>query len=80
MYPANLDWSSQTAWSSGTSGHILNTKGGVTFAVTNQTLTITNNFVGQLKRIVSSGSETSRVYSGGVAIGYAYLIFDIQGA
>ena len=56
------------------------TKGGVTFAVTNSTVTITNNFIGQLKIGYDANGETSRAYSGGVAVGYAYLIFDLQGA
>lgn len=80
MYPANLDWNSNTTFSSGTSGNNLQTRGGVTFSVTSTTLTIRNNFIGQLKKILSSGTETSRAYSGGVGIGYAYLIFDLQGA
>ena len=81
MYPANLDWSSTTSlYIGGNYGTVRHTKGGVTFAVTNQTLTITNNFIGQLKIGSDSSGETSRDYRGGVAIGYAYLIFDIQGA
>lgn len=76
MYPANLEWSSETAITFGSAGsHVGYTKGGVTFAVTNQTLTITNNFIGQVKTV--SGS---RVPSGGLPIGYAYLIFDLDGA
>ena len=80
MYPANLEWSSVSSLDISTSGHIAHTKGGVTFSVTNQTLTITNNFIGQMKRFVISGNETSRASQGGVAIGYAYLIFDLDGA
>jgi hypothetical protein len=80
MYTASLDWTSDTAFSSGTNGNQLQTKGGVSYAVTNSTLTITNNMVGQMKRFLSSGSETSRGTQGGVAVGYAYLIFDLQGA
>ena len=80
MYTASLDWTSETAFSAGTGGNVLHTKGGVVYSVTNSTLTITNNMIGQLKRNLSSGSETGRSYQGGVAVGYAYLIFDLQGA
>ena len=80
MYTASLDWTSTTTFSAGTGGNQLHTKGGVSYAVTSSTLTITNNMVGQMKRFLSSGTETYRAYEGGVAIGYAYLIFDLQGA
>ena len=80
MYTASLDWTSTTTFSSGTNGNQLQTKGGVSYAVTSSTLTITNNMVGQMKRFLSSGSETSRTSQGGVEVGYAYLIFDTQGA
>jgi hypothetical protein len=36
--------------------------------------------IGQVKRFFYGGTETSRGYVGGVAVGYAYLIFDLQGA
>ena len=80
MYTSTLDWTSEASTSFGTNGHIKQTKGGVSYSVTDSTLTITNNMVGQVKKFVSSGSETSRLTQGGVAVGYAYLIFDLQGA
>jgi len=80
MYTASLDWTSTTTFSAGTRGNQIQTKGGVSYAVTSSTLTITNNMVGQMKRLYDSTGETSRAYSGGVAVGYAYLIFDLQGA
>jgi len=80
MYTASLDWTSTTTFSAGTGGNQLQTKGGVSYAVTSSTLTITNNMVGQMKRFLSGGTETSRSSQGGVAVGYAYLIFDLQGA
>jgi len=80
MYTASLDWTSETAFSSGSTGNELHTRGGVSYAVTSSTLTITNNMIGQMKRFLSSGTETSRSSVGGVAVGYAYLIFDLQGA
>lgn len=81
MYPANLYWESETKLQIGSNfENNRYTKGGVTFAVTNSTVTITNNFIGQLKIGYDASGETSRAYSGGVAVGYAYLIFDLQGA
>lgn len=84
MYTASLDWTSNAGQTTNNSANELRTKGGVSYAVTNSTLTITNNMVGQVKKFFSlTGSgfqETSRTTQGGVAVGYAYLIFDLQGA
>tara|TARA_S200002703_G_scaffold159046_1_gene171248 strand:+ start:281 stop:865 length:585 start_codon:yes stop_codon:yes gene_type:complete len=84
MYTASLDWTSTTAQTTSTSANQLQTKGGVSYAVTSSTLTITNNMVGQVQKFFSMGGsgfqETSRFTQGGVGVGYAYLIFDLQGA
>jgi len=84
MYTASMDWTSNAGQTTNISANELQTKGGVSYAVTNSTLTITNNMVGQMKRTFSLQSggfaETSRFTQGGVAVGYAYLIFDLQGA
>jgi hypothetical protein len=84
MYTASLDWTSDTNSTIVSNATQLETRGGVSYAVTSSTLTITNNMIGQVKRFftLQSGGfvETSREYEGGVAVGYAYLIFDLQGA
>jgi len=84
MYPASLDFNSEANRSFAVFGSNYNqqglVRGGVSYSVNSTTLTITNNFIGQVYISTVNGFESTREYQGGESIAYAFLIFDLQGA
>jgi len=84
MYPASLDFNSEANRSFAVFGNSYNqqglVRGGVSYSVNSTTLTITNNFIGQVYISTVNGFESTREYQGGESIAYAFLIFDLQGA
>lgn len=84
MYPASLDFNAEANRNFAVFGNQYNQKGlirgGVNYSVNSTTLTITNNFIGQIYISTVNGFESSREYQGGESIAYAFLIFDLQGA
>lgn len=84
MYPASLDFNAEANRSFAVFGNTYNqqglVRGGVSYSVNSTTLTITNNFIGQIYISTVNGFESSREYQGGESIAYAFLIFDLQGA
>jgi len=84
MYPASLDFNAEANRSFAVFGSQYNQKGlirgGVNYSVNSTTLTITNNFIGQIYISTVNGFESTREYQGGESIAYAFLIFDLQGA
>jgi len=84
MYPASLDFNSEANRYFAVFGNSYNqqglVRGGVSYSVNSTTLTITNNFIGQVYISTVNGFESTREYQGGESIAYAFLIFDLQGA
>jgi len=84
MYPASLDFNAEANRNFAVFGNTYNqqglVRGGVSYSVNSTTLTITNNFIGQIYISTVNGFESSREYQGGESIAYAFLIFDLQGA
>ena len=80
MYPATQDFNSQVQRVIGSNYTTRRARGGVSYAVTSSTLTITNNFIGQTIDSGFVGYSNSRTTSGGASIAYAFLIFDTTGA
>ena len=84
MYPASLDFNAEVNRNFGAFGNTFNQqgliRGGVDYSVTSTTLTITNNFIGQVFIKTTNNIESSRTTQGGKSIAYAFLIFDLQGA
>jgi len=84
MYAASLDFNAEANRNFAVFGNTYNqqglVRGGVSYSVNSTTLTITNNFIGQIYISTVNGFESSREYQGGESIAYAFLIFDLQGA